>query len=60
MPQPIDYYGLVNAIILLITAITLFINLWNQRRLQEMKDTIHDINGNIQRQLDDKQEKKTL
>lgn len=57
--QTIDYAGLVQAIVLLITALTLAINLWNQRQIAELKQTTHEINGNIQKQLDQKKDKLT-
>lgn len=57
MAQQIDYAGLVQAIVLLITAITLAINLWNQRQIADLKKETHEINGNIQRQLLGKKDK---
>lgn len=55
--QDVNWVALVNAIILLITAITLKINLDNQRHIAEMKEVIHEINGNIQQQLNMKRDK---
>lgn len=60
MSAPIDYAGLVSAIILFLTAVTLAINLANQRRLVEMRDVVHEINGNIQKQLEKKEDKPTV
>lgn len=53
MPQQqIDYAGLVQAVVLLITAVTLAINLWNQRRIAEIRDITHQINGNTKKDVD--------
>jgi hypothetical protein len=55
--QAIDWYGLVNAIILLITAVTLMITLWNQKQLRDHGAKIDQLNGGIQMQLDRKVDK---
>jgi len=55
----IDWPGLIRALILLITAITLAINVWNQHQLAEHSKKIDKINDVIQQQLEGKVDKPT-
>jgi hypothetical protein len=53
----IDWPGLVSAVILLITAITLAINLWNQRQIADLHSKVTEIDGKLQEQMNTKKDK---
>lgn len=57
--QQVDWSSFFQALTFLIVAVTFAINLRNQRHISEMKSTIHEINGNIQKQLNKKTDKLT-
>jgi hypothetical protein len=53
----IDWAGLVQALILLITAVTLAINLWNQGQIAKHSAKIDMLAAGIQKQLNGKIDK---
>ena len=55
--QQVDWPGLVSATVLLITAITLAINLWNQRQIADLHSKVSEINGKLQNQMNTKKDK---